>query len=136
MLPLDKTPINYLLEINEKYREQEIRQMLGIIGLEGYNHKKLISELSGGQKARVVLVYCQILKPHLLVMDEPTNHLDIETINGLIDGINNFKGGIILVTHDMELIKETNSELWALNKKKLYKYNGDYEDYKNELLKI
>ena len=108
--------------------------MLGIIGLEGYNHKKLIGELSGGQKARVVLVYCQILNPHLLVMDEPTNHLDIETINGLIEGINKFKGGIILVTHDMELITETNSELWVLNKKKIKKYNGDYEDYKKTIL--
>ena len=136
ILPLEKTPIEYLQEVSNDYKEQELRQMLGIIGLEGYNHKKIMGELSGGQKARVVLVYCQILKPHLLIMDEPTNHLDIETINGLIEGINKFKGGIILVTHDMELIMETNSELWALEHKKLYKFNGDYEDYKEKLLNI
>ena len=134
ILPQDKTPVDYLLEINGKYKEQEIRQMLGIIGLEGYNHKKIIGELSGGQKARVVLVYCQILNPHLLVMDEPTNHLDIETINGLIEGINNFKGAIILVTHDMELITETNSDLWVIENKKIKKYKGDYEDYKEDIL--
>ena len=133
VLPMDQTPIEYLQTI-DNIPDQEIRRMLGTIGLEGNAHIKPIRTLSGGQKARVVLVSCQMLQPHILVMDEPTNHLDIESINGLIDAINKFKGGVVLVSHDMELITQTECVLWVCNNKSIKKYDGEYDDYRDEIL--
>ena len=133
VLPMNQTPIEYLKTI-DNLPDQEIRRMLGTIGLEGSAHIKLIGTLSGGQKARVVLVSCQMLQPHILVMDEPTNHLDIESINGLIDAINKFEGGVVLVSHDMELITQTECVLWVCNKQTIKKYDGEYDDYRDEIL--
>jgi len=133
VLPMDQTPIEYLQTI-DNIPDQDIRRMLGTIGLEGNAHVKQIGTLSGGQKARVVLVSCQMLKPHILVMDEPTNHLDIESINGLIDAINKFEGGVVLVSHDMELITQTECVLWVCNNKVIKKYDGEYDDYRDEIL--
>ena len=133
VLPMDKNPVEYLQTIDNLH-EQDIRKLLGTIGLEGNAHKKKMSTLSGGQKARVVLVSCQMLQPHILVMDEPTNHLDIESINGLIEGINNFKGGVLIVSHDMNLITETDCTLWVCNNKSIKKFHGEYDDYVDKVL--
>lgn len=132
-LPEDLTPIQYLMNVNSingKLTEQDVRKYLGTIGLEGATHKMNIKNLSGGQKARVVLCSIQIMEPHMLFLDEPTNHLDIETINALIDGINNFTGGVVMISHDMNLITETNSDLWVCRNKSLKRFDGDYEEYK------
>jgi len=133
VLPMDKNPVEYLQTIDNLH-EQDIRKLLGTIGLEGDAHKKKLGTLSGGQKARVVLVSCQMLQPHILVMDEPTNHLDIESINGLIEGINNFKGGVLIVSHDMNLITETECVLWVCNNKSIKKFDGEYDDYVDKVL--
>ena len=130
---MEMTPIEYLKTV-DNLPDQEIRRMLGTIGLEGSTHVKQIGTLSGGQKARVVLVSCQMMKPHVLVMDEPTNHLDIESINGLIDAINKFEGGVVLVSHDMELITQTDCVLWVCDEKKIEKFNGDYDNYREYIL--
>ena len=133
VLPMDLNPVEYLQTIDDLH-EQEIRKLLGTIGLEGSAHKKKMRTLSGGQKARVVLVSCQMLQPHILVMDEPTNHLDIESINGLIEGINNFKGGVLIVSHDMNLITETDCVLWVCDNKSIKKFDGEYDDYVDKVL--
>lgn len=133
VLPMEKTPIEFLNPKGE-YTQQEIRSLLGSIGLESSAHVKPIGQLSGGQKSRVVLVSCQMMNPHILVLDEPTNHLDIESINGLIEAINNFNGGVVIVSHDMELITQTDCVLWVCDNKKISKFDGDYEDYKDFIL--
>ena len=133
VLPMDKTPIEYLKTIKE-LPDQDIRRLLGTIGLEGNAHVKQIGKLSGGQKSRVVLVSCQMMDPHILVLDEPTNHLDIESINGLIEAINNFEGGVVIVSHDMELITQTDCVLWVCENKQIKKFDGDYDDYRNHIL--
>jgi ATPase subunit of ABC transporter with duplicated ATPase domains len=74
------------------------------------------------------------MDPHILVLDEPTNHLDIESINGLIDCINNFEGGVVIVSHDMELITQTDCVLWVCENKKIKKFNGDYNNYRDQIL--
>lgn len=133
VLPMDMNPIDFLRS-KKDLPEQEIRKKLGTIGLEPSAHLKLMSELSGGQKSRVVLVSCQLSDPHLLIMDEPTNHLDIESINGLIDAINDFDGGVILVSHDMELITRTDCVMWVCENKQIYRFEGDYDDYRDHII--
>lgn len=145
-LPMDQTPIEYIMsvykpgndedELAGSNLEQFIRKHLGKISLEGNAHTKLIKSLSGGQKARVALVSLILQRPHILMLDEPTNHLDIESINGLINGINNFNGGVFIISHDSELITQTDSVLWVVDKKGIQEFDGDYYDYRNQLINI
>jgi len=60
--------------------------------------------LSGGQKSRVAFALAMWKNPHILVLDEPTNHLDIDAVNALIIALNNYQGGVIIVSHDQHLI--------------------------------
>lgn len=135
-LPMDKTPIEYLIDripdnLKDGNLEITVRSYLGNVKLEGNAHNKKINELSGGQKARVALVKLIFQQPHVLLLDEPTNHLDIETVEALINGLKNFNGGILLITHEPELINSLESELWIMDKntKQVSKYLNSYENY-------
>ena len=132
LLEGNKTPIEYLLEFGEK--EFEIRKLLGRIKLEGSAHKQKISTLSGGQKARVALVKLILQRPHFIFLDEPTNHLDIETIDALINGLLEYQGGVMVITHDSELITRLDSKLWILRDRKIDFYKNDFDDYVDEVL--
>ena len=91
-------------------------------------------DLSGGQKARVVLVELSLQNPHILLLDEPTNNLDIETIDALCDAINEFNGGIVIVTHDQRLIDECNCTLWVVEKEGVTEWKEGFDDYKETIL--
>jgi ATP-binding cassette subfamily F protein 1 len=140
-LPMDKTPVEYLLDrvpdnLIEGTRENTVRSYLGRLKLEGIAHNKKINELSGGQKSRVALVKLIFQQPHILLLDEPTNHLDIESVDALIDGLKEFDGGILLITHEPELINSLDSELWVMNKntKQVYIYPKSYDMYCQEII--
>jgi ATP-binding cassette subfamily F protein 1 len=119
-LPLDQTPIQYLQSIIPKdfvkdgMVEQSVRSFLGQVKLEPSAHHKNIGELSGGQKARVAIVKLIFMQPHVLILDEPTNHLDIETVESLIDALVDFEGGILVITHEPELINKLNAVIWMM----------------------
>ena len=112
--------------INSKYNTNNhdkmeffARKCLGDIGLSSKTHYQKINTLSGGQKARLVFASLFIEKPHLILLDEPTNHLDMETIDAMITSINNFEGAVIIITHNINLINNTNSILYELCDKQL-----------------
>jgi len=133
-LPLDLTSIEYLQQINEKLSINECRAILGKLGLKKTDLVDLpmnkIRNLSGGQKARVSFAKLQMYNPHLILLDEPTNHLDIESIDGLIKGINEFNGGIVIITHDIYLIENIeNSVLYNVINNNIEKFNGEFDDY-------
>lgn len=140
-LPLNDTPIEYLQTIIPKdfikngNKEQTVRSYLGTVRLESSAHTKKICELSGGQKARVAIVKLIFKQPNCLILDEPTNHLDLETVESLIDGLVNFKGGIIVITHDHDLIEQINANIImidTINKK--IKNIESYEIYCDNIL--
>ena len=121
LLENDLTPIEYLEKIVPKELIIQnptftVRNYLGRVKLEGSAHKQKISSLSGGQKARVALVKLMFQRPHFMFLDEPTNHLDIETVEALIEGLKNYNGGIMVITHDREIIDRLDTELWHMDR--------------------
>jgi len=114
--------------------EQDARKTLGSVGLPGRAHLIKMKDLSGGQKARVALSDLAAREPDVLILDEPTNNLDIESIDALAEAINEFKGGVIIVSHDERLIRETECQLWVIEDKKINEIDGNFDDYRQELL--
>lgn len=143
-LPFDKTPIEFLQDyapsselIGKDINKYEIvRNYLGKIKLESSAHNKLIGELSGGQKARVAFVKLIFERPQILLLDEPTNHLDIETVETLIESLETFEGGILLITHEPEMIERLSNQIWMLNKntQKIITNIESYDQYCNIIL--
>jgi len=133
-LPLNLTPIEYIQELNSKYDNGECRKILGKLGIKKNDYQDLpntkICNLSGGQKARVSLASVQLINPHLILMDEPTNHLDIESIEGLINGLNEYNGACIIITHDMYLIESLKDIIiYQIINKDIQKFNGNFDEY-------
>jgi ATP-binding cassette subfamily F protein 1 len=129
-LPPNITPVAFLMQ--HQLTQQDARKYLGTIGLEGSVHLQLIETLSGGQKARVVLALINSTKPHLLLLDEPTNYLDVESIDALIQAINNYTGAIIMVTHNINIIEKTNAKILHLDNNMLHEV--DFDDYYDQVI--
>ncbi|EGP5216944.1 ABC transporter ATP-binding protein [Enterococcus faecium] len=101
-----------------------ILQKLGISELD-----KKISTLSGGQKKRVSLGQVLIDEPDLLLLDEPTNHLDYEAIEWLENYLKQYRGALLMVTHDRYFLDRVANRIFELSFGKLYEYKGNYEAY-------
>jgi ATP-binding cassette subfamily F protein 1 len=134
-LDMKMTPIEYLeSQFPGEFKADELRPKLGRFGLTGVTHLQPIASLSGGQKSRVVMTEICMRNPHLLFLDEPTNHLDIESVDALAEALNDFKGGILLVSHDARLIQQVCSDIWVVGDNTVTIYDGDFEDYRAELV--
>ena len=84
-----------------------------------------VRRLSGGQKARLLLLLVVIEKPDLLILDEPTNHLDIESREALIMALNDYKGSLILVSHDAFLVERLVDRLLIIKDGNVSEFSGD-----------
>merc|ERR1712085_214773 len=96
----------------------------------GDEQSQVMSQLSAGQKARIVFAIIAHEKPHLLLLDEPTNPLDMEPIDSLAMCLKKFKGGVVMISHDMRLISQCAQEIYVCDQKKITKYRGDIMDFK------
>nr|CAD7427583.1 unnamed protein product [Timema monikensis] len=134
LLDLDLSPLEYMMhsfpDIKEK---EEMRKIIGRYGLTGRQQVCPIRQLSDGQRCRVVFAYLAWQTPHLLLLDEPTNHLDMETIDALAEAINEFDGGMVLVSHDFRLISQVAEQIWVCENGMVTKWNGDILSYKEHL---
>lgn len=136
LLDLDISPLDYMLKSFPEVKErEEMRKIIGRYGLTGRQQVCPIRQLSDGQRCRVVFAYLAWQVPHLLLLDEPTNHLDMETIDALADAINEFEGGLVLVSHDFRLINQVAEEIWICENGKVTKWEGNILDYKEALRK-
>ena len=107
----------------------ELRALLGQFLFKGDAVEKKVSNLSGGEKARLSLC-CMMLRPaNLLILDEPTNHLDIPAKEMLEEALQHFQGTVIIVSHDRYFISRAATTIVAIEEKKLTKYQGDYKFY-------
>jgi ATP-binding cassette subfamily F protein 1 len=128
-----ESPVDYLRRLFDM-DYQEARSCLGRYGLEGHCHTIPMCDLSGGQKARVVFADLANRSPDVLILDEPTNNLDIESIQALIDAINDFEGAVIVVSHDARLIQEAGCELYECAERTVAKWEGSFDEYKAQIL--
>ncbi|XP_055843015.1 ATP-binding cassette sub-family F member 2 [Episyrphus balteatus] len=134
LLDLDLSPLEYMMKAFPAVKEkEEMRKIIGRYGLTGRQQVCPIRQLSDGQRCRVVFAWLAWQVPHLLLLDEPTNHLDMETIDALADAINDFDGGMVLVSHDFRLINQVAEEIWVCEKETVTKWNGGILDYKDHL---
>jgi ATP-binding cassette, subfamily F, member 3 len=111
-LPADHTPLSHLQESCSYMKTgEEIRRILGSMGLESQAHLRRIGILSGGEKARVALAELILGRHNILMLDEPTNHLDVETATALAEALKNYDGTLILISHDRGLVTEVSSHI-------------------------
>ena len=113
-----------------------IRQWLGRFGVTGSRQTRPMKTLSDGMLSRIAFAWLAKKNPHILLLDEPTNHLDIESIDALAEAINNFDGGMVLVSHDMRLISQVAQEVWNVENGGVNVFRGDIGDYKDKLREI
>ena len=130
-LDLSMTPLDFFKQkLMPEEPVDKIRSLLGRFGCSGAMQSQVMDQLSAGQKARIVFAIVAHEKPHLVLLDEPTNPLDMESIVALARCINSFKGGVIIISHDMRLISQCAQEIYICDDKKIERYSGDIMKFK------
>ncbi|HET7334236.1 MAG TPA: ABC-F family ATP-binding cassette domain-containing protein [Rhizomicrobium sp.] len=128
------TPIQTLSRLRPNLREQEVRTRLGGFGFSADKAMTKVGNLSGGERARLMLALATLDKPNMLILDEPTNHLDIDARSELLNALNDFAGAVVLISHDRRLIEATADRLWLVTGGEVHPFEGDLEDYRRFLL--
>ena len=103
-------------------------------GFGGSKSETPVSNLSGGEKARLLMGLAAFNGPNLLILDEPTNHLDIDSRTALMEAINDYEGAVILVSHDRFLIEACADRLWIVGSGTVKPFEGDMDDYRQLVL--
>ena len=130
-LDLSMTPLDFFKQkVMPEQSIEKIRPHLGRYGCTGGQQSQVMDQLSAGQKARIVFAIIAHERPHLLMLDEPTNPLDMESIDALARCINKFKGGVLMVSHDMRLISQCAEQIYICDHKKVTLYKGDIMKFK------
>ncbi len=130
----NETPFQHLYSKLDKEVPSKIRAKLGSAGFTQDTMDIEVKRLSGGQKARLLLLLVVIEKPDLLILDEPTNHLDIESRESLIMALNDYKGSLILVSHDAFLLERLVDRLIIIKDGNVSEFSGDIYEYRKLVL--
>ena len=131
-LELEKTVIETISQSVPDWTQTEIRSLLGSFGLTNDSVFKEVSQISGGEKARLALALMIIKPSNLLILDEPTNHLDIPSKQMLEQALSNYKGNALIVSHDRYFISKVANKIVEIRDGQLIKYQGDYKYYKEK----
>jgi ATP-binding cassette subfamily F protein 3 len=125
----DDTPLDIIRRELPDDSESSRRSRLAQFGLSFDKQETTVANLSGGERARLLLNLIAMAAPHLLILDEPTNHLDIDSRRALLDALNDYDGAVILITHDRSLIDLVADRLWLTADGHIKPFKGDMDDY-------
>ena len=128
-LTLDNEIIQEMSQAGSKKTEMELRGVLGCFLFSNEEVYKKIKVLSGGEKSRVALAKTLISEANFLLLDEPTNHLDFQSVNILIQALQQYEGTFITVSHDRHFIKGVANKIWYIEQHEIKEYPGTYEEY-------
>ncbi len=124
------TPYEHVRNRMEDATEAQRRARLARFGLGVVHAETKTSDLSGGEKARLLLNLIAFEGPHLLILDEPTNHLDMDSRAALADALDAYEGAVLLISHDRFLIERSIDTLWIVQNGTVSTYEGDMDDYR------
>jgi ATPase subunit of ABC transporter with duplicated ATPase domains len=110
-----------------------VRGNLGMVLFSGDDVKKPLGGLSGGEAARLVFCKLSVTKPNVLILDEPTNHLDLEAIEALVEGLKEYDGTLIFVSHDRWFVQQLADRILEISPKGIQDFRGTYEEYLERL---
>ena len=133
-LDLAGSPYDHVRRLMPDAPESKVRARVGAIGFSGKAGDTTVKNLSGGEKARLLLGLATFAAPNMIILDEPTNHLDIDSRAALAEAINEFPGAIIMVSHDRYLIEACADQLWVVADRTVTPYDGDLDIYRRTVL--
>ena len=128
------TPRSHVAALMTGASEAQIRSRAAQMGFSGDKAETKVEQLSGGEKARLLMGLATFGGPHLLILDEPTNHLDIDSREALVQALNEYPGAVILISHDRYLVEACVDRLWLVADGTVKPFDGDMEDYKRLVL--
>ncbi|MBO5743051.1 MAG: ABC-F family ATP-binding cassette domain-containing protein [Clostridia bacterium] len=128
----NSTVLNEIWDRYPRMDEVEVRTLLGTVLFTDEDVYKRVSDLSGGERARLLLLAIMLEKSNTLLLDEPTNHLDLPSKEALDTAVKNFGGTVILVSHDRYFLNKVADKIIELTPEGAICYNGNYNEYLNE----
>ena len=126
-LSLDERVIDLICNKSPEWSQKKVRTFLGGFGFQNETVFKYIKQLSGGEKARLALALMIINPSNFLLLDEPTNHLDLQSKENLELAIKNYKGSLLIISHDRYFISKVANRIIEIKDSKLFSYDGNYE---------
>ena len=126
----EESPLQHMLRLDPQTREQELRDYIGGFDFRGDMATTPCGPFSGGEKSRLALALLIWGKPNLLLLDEPTNHLDLEMRHALTLALQDYEGGMVIVSHDRALLRATCDRFLLVDDGRLQPFDGDLDDYK------
>jgi ATP-binding cassette subfamily F protein 3 len=128
------TPLSAVRRLVSNAPEKIVRAHVARLGFPATKAETTVAQLSGGEKARLLLGLAGFEAPHLLILDEPTNHLDIDSRTALIEALNEYEGAVILIAHDRHLLEACVDRLWLVARGTVAPFEGDLDDYRRLIL--
>ena len=125
-----ETPIDHMARALPRANPGQVRAQLARFGLDADRAETPVANLSGGEKARLLLALATRDAPQLLILDEPTNHLDIDAREALVKALADFQGAVLLITHDPHLVELIADRLWLVADGTVRPFDGDLDDYR------
>ncbi|TAG61862.1 MAG: ABC transporter ATP-binding protein, partial [Runella slithyformis] len=132
-LNVEHTILEELKYANSTKTETECRTILGCFLFTGEDVFKKIKVLSGGEKSRVALAKVLVSEANFLLLDEPTNHLDMQSVNILIQALQQYEGSFVVVSHDRYFVESIANKIWYIEDHQVKDYPGDYYEYETWL---
>ena len=132
-LSSSKTTIDFVWDDFPRLNRTQIQSALAMFKLYGDQLQKPVNTLSGGEAAKVILLKIMLEGPNLLLLDEPTNHLDLDAREGLIEALSDYKGTMLIISHDRAMINALATKLLFLRPDSVETFGGNYDSWRESI---